>query len=163
MGISLGGIAKGYAVDIAVKTLSENGIKSALVDAGGDIRVIGNRPDGTPWQIGLGDPKSAKKITSVIGITDLAVATSGTYRRGIEDIIDPHTGEAAPYVMRSTVIARDAIDADALATSIYVMGPRKGMDLTEGLDGIAALIVTKDGVAIESSRWKSLVRLNNCR
>jgi FAD:protein FMN transferase len=161
IGISLGGIAKGYAVDMAVRILSENGIKSALVDAGGDIRVIGNRPGGTPWRIGLGDPKSVRKVTSVIELTDLAVATSGTYRRSIADIIDARNGLTAAAVVRATVVAKQAVDADALATSVYILGPDGGVELIDSIDGVGALILTKDGEAVESRRWKTLTGLSN--
>jgi len=156
LGINLGAIAKGYAVDVAIRILSENGIKSGLVDAGGDIRVIGSRPDGSPWRIGLADPKSVRRLTSVIGITDAAVATSGTYRRGIADIIDARSGQAADSVLRTTVVASRAVDADALATSVYVLGADEGVRLIDSLGDVAALVLSRDGRSIESSRWESM-------
>lgn len=158
LGINLGGIAKGYAVDEAIRILSENGVKNALVDAGGDIRVIGKRTDGSPWRIGLADPKSARKITSVIEITDAAVATSGTYRRGVADIIDARNGRAADSVLRATVVAGKAVDADALATCVYVLGAGNGIRLINGLDNVAALVLSRDGRMAESGRWESLTR-----
>jgi thiamine biosynthesis lipoprotein len=160
MSINLGGIAKGYAVDVAADILSGNGVGRALVDAGGDIRVIGTRADGSPWKIGLGDPKSARRVTSSIGIADFAVATSGTYRRGISDIIDARSGRTAKRVIRSTVVAEKAVDADALATSTYILGADKGMELIESIDGVGALILTKEGELIQSSRWESLAGLS---
>jgi len=156
LGINLGGIAKGYAVDAAVAILRENGVESGFVDAGGDIRVIGSRSDGSPWRIGLADPKSARRMTSVIEIADAAVATSATYRRGTADIIDARSGKAADSVMRATVVAHTAMDADALATSVYVLGIDDGIGLIDSLDDVAALVLSRDGRLVESRRWGEL-------
>lgn len=163
MGINLGGIAKGYAVDAAVEVLRQNGIMSALVDAGGDLKVIGTRPDGTPWRIGLGDPRSILRIASVVALSNCAVATSGTYRRRSDDIIDARDGRIVKDVLRATVVAEEAVDADALATSVTILGLKKGIDLIDGLDGVGALILAPDGAVVESSRWSSLTSFKEGR
>lgn len=156
VGIDLGGIAKGYAVDVAIRILHQNGVRNAVVDAGGDIRAMGNRPDGNLWRIGLADPQNAKRMTSVIRITDAAVATSGTYRRGTPDIIDGRNGKPTDSVTRATVVAPTAVDADALATSVYVLGAEEGIRLIEDLDGVAASVMSRDGSSRESAGWASL-------
>jgi len=156
MSINLGGIAKGYAVDRAVKSLRENGVTSAVVDAGGDIRVLGRRSDGKPWRIGVADPASVRRVTSIIWLTDMAVATSGTFRRRTRDIIDARTGRAADSILRATVVAPEAADADALATSVYILGPDEGMRLINSLDGVGALVLTREGDCIESEKWAGL-------
>jgi thiamine biosynthesis lipoprotein len=84
------------------------------------------------------------------------VATSGTYRRGIADIVDGRTGQAPKGVLRSTVVAENALDADALATSVYVLGAEEGIKLIDGIGGAGALVLTRDGKSIESNRWESL-------
>jgi thiamine biosynthesis lipoprotein len=145
--LDLGGVAKGYVVDCAVEFLKERGAKSALVDAGGDVRLYGKKPSGRDWQIAIRHPREKEKLIRVGKVGLPAVATSGDYERFfVKDgktyhhILDPHTGYPAKKCVSVTVWAQTATDADILATAVFVMGPEKGMELVERLDDVEALI-----------------------
>ncbi|MDD3292015.1 MAG: FAD:protein FMN transferase [Methanocellales archaeon] len=153
MGITLGGIAKGYAVDKAIETLKQNGIEHALVSAGGDIRTFGNKLNGTPWRVGLRNPQDKKASIATIDLCDKAVATSGNYERGLNDaphIVDPRTGSIVRGLMSVTILAENTIDADALSTAVFVLGAEEGMRLVER-SGSEALIITNEGKMVRSS------------
>ncbi len=147
MKITLGGIAKGYAVDEALEVLSQVGIEHALVDAGGDMATIGAKPEGEPWNVALVNPDDASQSLAAFQFADKAVATSGNYQRYFNPektahhIINPKTGFSAGGCISVTVIADSGTQADVLATSVFVMGPEAGMKLVESLDGIECLIV----------------------
>ncbi len=147
MKLDLGGVAKGYAVDCAVEFLKERGAKSALVDAGGDVRLYGKKPSGGDWQIAIRHPREKEKLIRVGKVGLPAVATSGDYERFFtkdgkryHHILNPHTGYPARGCVSVTVWTRTATDADILATAVFVMGPEKGMELVERLDEVEALI-----------------------
>ncbi|MCK5306608.1 MAG: FAD:protein FMN transferase [Candidatus Omnitrophica bacterium] len=152
--IDLSAAAKGYAVDRAVFVLREDGIKNALVNAGGDMRAIGCFGKRN-WAVGVRDPKLKNKITRAVFLADKAVATSGNYLR--DHIIRTGTGAGKENILSSTVIASDCLTADILATSLFVMG-RKGINLIENLEEVEALlIIERDGKAefIESSGFSN--------
>jgi thiamine biosynthesis lipoprotein len=149
--IDLGGIAKGYAVDSCIGLLKQRGITHALVTAGGDSRVLGDRR-GRPWMIGVRDPLHKKGMVAVLPLSDTAVSTSGDYERYFEadgvryhHIINPKTGHSASEVHSATIMAPDATTTDGLSTSVFVLGPEKGMALVESLKGVEAVIVDKKG------------------
>ncbi|TET51612.1 MAG: FAD:protein FMN transferase [Actinomycetota bacterium] len=156
MSIDLGGIAKGYAVDEALKTLSGLGIKNALINAGGDIGTIGTKPDGGGWLVELDNPfdddEDSGTEESLPGfiIEEMAVATSGNYYRyydpekKVHHITDPLTGYSANECISVTVIASNCTEADVLATSVFVKGPVEGMELIEEIDGVEALIIDNE-------------------
>ncbi|HHJ12776.1 MAG TPA: FAD:protein FMN transferase [Gammaproteobacteria bacterium] len=151
MRIDLGGIAKGYAVDRCIALLQDLGIGRALVRAGGDSRVIGDRW-GRPWTIGVRDPRDPDGLVAVIPLMDVAVSTSGDYERFFErngvryhHIIDPGTGDSARQLRSATLIGPDATTTDALSTSVFVLGPERGMALIERLPGIDAIVVDAHG------------------
>jgi thiamine biosynthesis lipoprotein len=151
MELDLGGIAKGYIVDMAIELLRQAGITSASVDAGGDIRVIGNKPDGTPWRIGIRNPRDRRNLVAVVNISDRSIVTSGDYERvfihegeSYHHILDPKTGMPARGVASVTIIADNAMTADALSTAVFVMGLEQGMALVEEMPGIEAIIITED-------------------
>lgn len=134
MEIDLGGIAKGYATDSAVKKLKELGITSAMINAGGNVFALGSKPDGSPWLTGIQDPRDASKIVAVVKLIDSAAVTSGDYERNfIEDgvlyhhILDPSTGKPARQGISATIVAPNATDADILSTAYFVLGYNKGM------------------------------------
>ena len=145
MGITLAGVAKGYAVDKAVEALKQSNIRHALVNAGGDIRVLGGKTESIPWKIAIRDPRNKTRIVTAVDLYDQAIATSGTYQRSFNDIINPKVGRPAQGVLSSTIIAKKAIDADMLATCMFVLGAEKGIELLRRLDGIRALVITSDG------------------
>lgn len=155
MSIDLGGIAKGYAADRAAAVLRERGVKHALIDAGGNIVAVGTRPDGSPWHIGIRDPRGSSPtdtIGPVVKVEDEAVVTSGDYERFfIEDghryhhIFDPKTGRPADRAQSATIIASNSLDADMLSTAVFVLGPVEGPKILTGLDGVSAMVVGPDG------------------
>lgn len=154
MGVDVGGIAKGYAADEAAAILRDAGVTSALLDFGGNILVIGDKPDGTPWRIGVQRPdRQRNTYIGVLSVVDRTIVTSGPYERFIEvdgvryhHILDPETGYPAQRdVTQVTIIAERSIDADALSTACFVMGLEAGFDLVEALDGVDAMMVTADG------------------
>ena len=148
--ITLGGIAKGYAVDQGLVALRERGVRYALIDAGGDIGVMGGKPDGTPWQIALRNPGDADDALTRFEIVDGAIATSGNYERYFDPdaqvghIMDPRTGFSAQEASSATVIATSCTDADALATALFVLGPVEGVALAERLEGVEAMVLDYD-------------------
>ncbi|MCQ6961977.1 FAD:protein FMN transferase [Methanolobus chelungpuianus] len=157
MKLTLGGVAKGYAVDLAVESLLEDGIESGFVNAGGDGRYIGTKAGGIPWKVGLQNPEKSEEAIAVMDIEDVAVATSGNYERyfneaaKVSHISDPRTGYPSQSLMSSTVIAGSAMDADAFATALFVMGEEDGMEMIEKLEGVECLIITADKRIIRSS------------
>ena len=157
MKITLGGIAKGYAVDEALKVLSSMGIKHALVNAGGDMATLGPKPDQVPWNIALANPDDTSQCLAKLNVSDKAVCTSGNYERyfnpekTVAHIIDPKTGYTANKCISVTIIAENCTQADALATGVFVMGPDDGMRLVESLDDVECLIVDNNRVIHYSS------------
>lgn len=152
MRLDLGGIAKGYAVDVAARALSDAGVHDFIVNAGGDMFVSGRRPDGKKWRIGVRHPRLPGELMCTLLVTDRAVVTSGDYERFFEHqgkrfhhILDPATGYPAEACQSVTVVAKEAIVADALATAAFVMGPSRGLQLVDRLDGVEALVVDADG------------------
>jgi FAD:protein FMN transferase len=145
MGITLAGVAKGYAVDKAIEALSRGNIRHALVNAGGDIRVIGGKDENIPWRIAIRDPRNKTRIVTAVELYDQAIATSGTYRRSFSDIINPKVGRPAQGVLSSTVITERAMDADMLATCMFILEAKKGIDLIGELDGVKAFVIRNDG------------------
>lgn len=160
--IDLGGIAKGHAVDRCIALLAAAGVSEASVSAGGDSRIIGDRR-GEPWNVGIADPRADGEITALLPLMDTAVSTSGDYERFYEDdgvryhhILDPTTGDSARASMSVTILGPEATFTDALSTSVFVMGPDKGLDLINQLDGIDAIIVAADGQMRYSSDLEEL-------
>jgi thiamine biosynthesis lipoprotein len=145
MGITLAGVAKGYAVDKAIEALSRSHIKHALVNAGGDIRAIGGKGENIPWRIGIRDPRNKNRIITTVELYDQAIATSGTYRRSFSDILNPKVGKPAQGVLSSTVITKTAMDADMFATCLFILKAEKDLDLIGKLDGVQAFVIGNDG------------------
>jgi len=158
--IDLGGIAKGYAVDRAIDILQHCGIKRAMVSAGGDSRIIGDR-EGQPWVIGIQHPRDPKGIALRLPLSDSAISTSGDYERfyiengeRIHHIINPLTGRSAKGIWSATVTGSDAMTTDALSTTIFILGAVEGLALIENLDGIDAIIIDNNGKVHYSSGFQ---------
>lgn len=145
MELTLAGIAKGYAVDQAIETLKKHDIMHALVNGGGDIRALGGKTDDLPWMIGLRHPFNKSRIISTIKLKNQAIATSGPYHRYYNDLIHSKGGRPAQKIASSTIVTEKAIDADALATTFFILGSRKGRELLHGIGGIRALYVDHEG------------------
>lgn len=163
MAIDLGGIAKGYAVDRAFELLKHLGYRNLVVNAGGDLRVGGSKPEG-PWSIGIQHPRDPKKIMARISVSDAAVATSGDYEKFFihqgkryHHILNPKTGFPAEGCQSVTILCKEAATADALATAIFVLGPEKGQLLFQKLNGVECLIVDKEGNVTPSPGLKGRI------
>jgi len=160
MKITLGGIAKGYAVEKAAEILEKNGIKHALVNAKSSIKAIGNKGN-EDWIIALQNPRNPKEYVTVINLNNKSISTSGDYERYFDEnktfhhIIDPKTGYSADDLISVTIITDNAFDADALSTSVFVLGKEKGLDLIKRLGNAEGLIITRDKEIIKSSGFKS--------
>ena len=139
--ISLGGIAKGYAVDRAATVLRSMGIRSALIDAGGDIAAIGEKVENEPWRIGIRDPLRKESLLTVVKLSDKSIATSGIYERS--GVKNPKTGEFVEKTLSATVIHERTIDADVLAT-IALISPEIGLRLA-GDSQAELLIIRRSG------------------
>ena len=146
--IDFGGIGKGYAVDRGIAVLQGLGVTRAMVNAGGDSRIIGDR-FGKPWLIGIRDPDDRNRTILKIPLTDTAFSTSGDYERFFDEggvryhhILDPRTGKS-PHVVRSvTIIGPYATRTDALTKSVFVMGVKDGIDFINTLPDIDAVAIT---------------------
>ncbi len=152
MKLDLGGIAKGYAIDLAIEEMKKAHAAGGLVDVGGDMRCFGASPKfDNIWRVGLEDPSGASRYLLVLKLSDAAIATSGDYRRFVmvddkrySHIIDPATTASAGELTSVTVIAARAMDADALATAVSVMGRTKGLQLIESIDNAEAIVIPAD-------------------
>jgi thiamine biosynthesis lipoprotein len=149
--IDLGGIAKGYAVDRSMALIEAAGIMAAAVAAGGDSRIIGDRL-GEPWTVGVQDPRNDEEMAVLLPLVDTAVSTSGDYQRFfVEDgvryhhILDPKTGDSARASWSVTILGPDATFTDAMSTSVFVLGPDRGLALIDRLPGIDAIVIDADG------------------
>ncbi len=151
--IDLGGIAKGYAVDLAIELLRQRGIAHALVSAGGDSRLLGDKR-GQPWMVGIRNPRAERGTAAItLPLDNCSVSTSGDYERYFVDdqgervhhIINPRTGSSAQGIMSATVIGPEGFDTDALSTSVFVLGVEQGLALINRLPGFDAIIITSSG------------------
>lgn len=151
MRIGFGAIGKGYAANRAKSVMKEIGIENGLVNAGGDLIGWGEQEDGTNWRIGIADPKNKDAVFSWLDIMNQGVVTSGNYEKfalidgkRYAHIIDPRTGMPVTGLKSVTVICPDAELADALATSVFVLGEKAGLELVNQLKGIECLLVTNE-------------------
>ena len=158
--IDLGGIAKGYAVDRAIDLLLSCDIEQAMVSAGGDSRIIGDR-HGRPWIIGIQHPRKPDGIALRLPLNDSALSTSGDYERffidngeRIHHIINPATGRSSKVSWSATVTGPDAMTTDALSTTIFVLGAVDGLALIESLEGFDAIIIDSHGKVHYSSGFE---------
>jgi thiamine biosynthesis lipoprotein len=157
MRIDLGGFAKGHAVDNAAAILARRGIRHAIVSAGGDSRVIGDRR-GRPWSIAVRDPRRAGGVVAVLPLSDTAISTSGDYERYFEQggvrhhhLIDPKTGYSPTQLRSVTILAPDGLTAEGLSKSLFVLGLERGMRLVESQPGVDAVVVDAAGALHYSS------------
>lgn len=169
--LDLGGIAKGYAADLAVETLKMQGIRSGLVAIAGDIKTFGSRPDGKPWNIGIKNPRQKTEKDEIIAtvlLSDRAISTAGDYERFfIRDgqryhhIMDPATGYPA-YGTRSVSVVTDrGVFADGFDNAIFVLGPEKGAKLIEQLGRdfpIDAFILYDNGTQYLTTGIKGILK-----
>lgn len=149
--IDLGGIGKGHAVDRGIALLQARGVQHALVTAGGDSRIIGDR-FGKPWIVGIRHPDHKDQVIARIPLEDAALSTSGDYERYFDEggvryhhIIDPKTGQSARKVRSATIIGPTATRTDGLSKTAFVLGAQRAIEIYNGLEGIDAVVVTPEG------------------
>jgi thiamine biosynthesis lipoprotein len=166
MEIDLGAIAKGYAADSASAVLKEKGIENFLVNAGGDLKVSGSKEKGVPWIVGIQHPRLPSKMVAKLSPRQAGVATSGDYKKFFIErgeryhhLLNPSTGTPARECQSVTVMAPSAMAADALATAVFVLGPKKGLALVERMNDVHAIIVDRGGSVLVSPHWPAGVLL----
>lgn len=150
--IDLGGIAKGHAVDNSIKILQKNGIAQAMVSAGGDTRIIGDK-GGRPWYVGIRHPRDKNKSAVILPLSQTAISTSGDYERYfIKDnvrhhhIIKPSTGDSARELRSVSILGSDSTTVDALSTTVFILGLNKGMRLISTLPNTEAIVIDNNGL-----------------
>ncbi|NLY52000.1 MAG: FAD:protein FMN transferase [Firmicutes bacterium] len=167
MGLDLGAIGKGYAADSVAQLLRERGVKSALLNLGGNVYVIGGKPDGTPWRIGIQDPFSNRGThVTILEVRDTSIVTSGPYERFFirngkryHHILNPETGYPAETGLASvSIICPSSITGDALSTSVFLLGLERGLALLEELENVEAMLITNDRKVYLTSGLKSQVK-----
>ncbi len=150
MAIDLGGIAKGYASDRVNEILKQNNVTSAVISLGGNVSAIGKRADGSKWRVAIQDPLNTEGFAGILKVENCSVITSGVYQRFFEQdgkryhhIIDTKTGKPAETGLLSvTIVSENGTMADALSTSLMIMGLEKGSELWRNSDDFAAIFIT---------------------
>ncbi len=162
MGVDLGGIAKGYAVDRAVEVLLQAGLTDLMVEAGGDLRAVAGDATTGLRKIWIRDPRNRDALFGYVRMDAGAVATSGDYEHFFETggqryhhILDPADGYPARLAVSVTIFAASTARADALSTAVFVLGPEQGMALIEKMPGVEGLIIYPDSESATNLSWKA--------
>ena len=175
MAIDLGGIAKGYTSGRVMDVMKSYGIKSAVINLGGNAHVLGNKTDGSQWKVGIQDPEDENGYLGGVSVTDKAIITSGGYERYFVDedtgvkyhhIIDPKTGYSANNGLISvTIVSADSTLADGLSTSLFVLGTEDAITYCEehcAEDGFDAIMEDEDGkLYITDGIYDDFINMNN--
>ena len=158
MKIGFGAIGKGYAADMAKALLIRNEVSSGIINASGDMNTWGKQPDGSDWKVAITNLLNKNKVFALLPITNGAVVTSGNYEKYVNfngkrytHIIDPRTGYPATGIISVTVFAPKAELADALATSVFVMGREAGLDRINQLPKVECIIIDDKGNITKSN------------
>ncbi|ADL12092.1 FAD:protein FMN transferase [Acetohalobium arabaticum] len=169
MKLDLGGVAKGYIVDQAAEVLKKFDIESALINAGGNIRTIGTKPNGDKWRIGIRNPRDTSKdsednYSNIIGIKETNVVTSGDYERYFMEegrryhhILDPNTGYPARGLASVTIVADSSFKADILSTALFILGFDEAKAYIQEDDSIEGMLITTDLNKWQSEGFKKLI------
>jgi len=172
MMLDFGAVAKGYAADCLCKILDENGVKSAIIDLGGNIFVKGKKLDGSKWLVGIQDPDEFRGDSlGTIEIENKSLVTSGIYERYFEQdgikyhhILNPFTGYPETNDLLSvTVISNFSLEGDLLSTTLFLMGREKGLKYAESRDDIEVIYVTKNYDVFISSGLKDIFTIINSK
>jgi thiamine biosynthesis lipoprotein len=151
--VDLGGIAKGYAADSILTKMRHDGITSAFTDFGGNVAVIGKKPDGRTWRIGIQHPRNENALLGVVSLTDQSIVTSGDYHqyflgndhKRYHHLIDPSTGYPSESgLISASIISPSSFEADALSTAVFLAGKEKGIRLLSHFPDAMAILVDSD-------------------
>ncbi|MFK8165718.1 MAG: FAD:protein FMN transferase [Lewinella sp.] len=158
MKIGFGAIGKGYAADRAKELLIRMGVVAGIINASGDMNTWGQQPNGNEWKVAITNPLDKNKAFALLPISNRSVVTSGNYEKYVEfngkrytHIIDPRTGYPSSGILSVTVFAPKAELADALATSVFVMGTEAGLDRINQLPNIDCIIIDERGNILKSN------------
>jgi thiamine biosynthesis lipoprotein len=169
MTLDVGGVAKGYAADEMVRILAARGVRSALVDLGGNIFAMGSKPDGAPWNIGIQDPGGPRGASiGIVTVTNRTVVTSGVYERYFQKngkryhhIMDTRTGYPVDNgIVSATVVADTSFAADGVTLTLLAMGPHQGLALARRM-GLAAIMVAADHAVYATPEAKGFFRITD--
>lgn len=151
MKIGFGAIGKGYAADKAKELLQTKGVVAGIINASGDLNTWGKKPNGKDWMVAIVNPLNKKKVFSWLPVKNSAVVTSGNYEKFIKfndilysHIIDPRTGYPSSGILSASIFTTNAELADALATSVFVMGVEVGLDFINQLKTVECIIIDQD-------------------
>lgn len=153
MGLDLGAIAKGYAADEAQAILLKFGVRNALISIGGNIYAMGRKPDGSKWRVGVQDPLDERgTYMGIVDAEDETLVTSGAYERFLEvdgkryhHILDPDSGYPAETdLLSTTIVSKKSIDADALSTSLFILGRDKALEFIKRISGVDVILIDKE-------------------
>ncbi len=160
MQIDLGGIAKGYIVDRAISFLRKQGVKGALINAGGDIYALGSAPGGKAWRIGIQHPRNSRQFMAILELKNKAVVTSGDYERYIikngvryTHIVDPRTGFTTRETASVTLIGNSTAFVDGLATAMMVLGVKEGLKALSNTKQVDGLFVSERPLGKLKYQW----------
>ena len=152
MKIGFGAIGKGYAADRVRSMLIRDGVIAGIINAAGDMNIWGRQPNGDPWKVAITNPLNKNKVFAMLPVTDGAVVTSGNYEKFVHlagkrytHIIDPRTGFPSSGIISVTVLAPKAELADALATSVFVMGSEVRLNRINQLPNVECIIIDDKG------------------
>jgi thiamine biosynthesis lipoprotein len=152
MGVDLGAIAKGYAVDRMADIMRKEGVTSFLINAGGNVYASGLKPDRTPWNVAVTDPRDPPEFLGIMKARDISIVSSGDYERSFEEggqryhhIIDPNTGYPSRTSRGTAVFLPSSTDADGLSTTLFILGPDSSPDVLSKFPGVGAIFVLPDG------------------
>lgn len=166
MKIGFGAIGKGYSADKAKALLLSKGVKAGIINASGDLTTWGTQPDGKDWMVAIVNPINKDKIFAWLPVHNSAVVTSGNYEKYVKfngvlytHIIDPRTGYPATGLLSASIFTANAELADALATSVFVMGVDVGLDFINQLKGVECILVDTDN-KVHTSKNMNLKQLN---
>lgn len=158
MKIGFGAIGKGFAADKAKALLIAKGVKGGIINASGDLNTWGTQADGSDWKVAITNPFNKSKAFSWLPVVNSAVVTSGNYEKYVSfngtrysHIIDPRTGYPTSGIISATIFTKNAEVADALATSVFVMGVATGLDFVNQLKGVECILITDEGKIITSN------------
>lgn len=161
MKIGFGAIGKGYAADRARDLLESKGVAGGIINASGDLNAWGKQANSEAWKIGITNPKAKESVFALMPLQNEAVVTSGNYEKFVEfngirysHIIDPRTGYPSTGIISATVFAPKAELADALATSVFVMGIEAGLDRINQLPGVECILIDEQGKIFKSDNIK---------